>query len=155
MAQSHRPSIGRVGRALRLTSTLAAVVALGALLFPWYETRAGNPFVPGDYAAASTVRGWEAGPVWVPTTLLLFLFCNGMPLGRATSWLRIGAQPVVALLLAIYQVELPEWAFFLTIVTPLPAERVFNTATAMLVLLALGVVVERAFSRRPGPSADR
>lgn len=126
-----------------------------ALFFPWYETGAANPFVPGDYAAARMVRGWQAGPVWAPLSLLLLLLCNGMPLGRATRWLRIAAQPIVALALAIYQVELREWVSFLAIVTPLPAERVFNTATAFLMLLPLGLVVERARGRRPGPSEER
>jgi hypothetical protein len=58
-------------------------------------------------------------------------------------------------LLAIYKVTLLGWAFMFDIVTPSPAERVFDAATAMLVLLALGVVVERAFNRRPSPSEDR
>jgi hypothetical protein len=61
MTKSHGPYISRIGRALRLGSALAALVALGALVFPWYETRAGNPFVPGDCAGARTVHGWEAG----------------------------------------------------------------------------------------------
>jgi hypothetical protein len=153
MAKSDRPYIGRMGRALRIGNALAALVALGSLLFPWYEIQQGSPVVAGDYGAAHTVRGWEAGPAWVPVALLILLFVNGIPRWRATSWLRIGAQPVVALLLAIYQVELREWTYFLALVTAFPAEYVFNIATAMLLLLALGLVVERAFNRRPRPSA--